>query len=377
MRRLDVPELPDANNGQNRFVAEQLAPPPSAPPVAVKKDFFDAKKENPVVPVIAPIAGAQVAAATTPPVEAKKEFFAAREEQSAPMGATVDENAPNARTRTIILPTAQSINYDTYYGDEPAFTPKEANQIAISDAWASGGTAMDVQGAVTFAFGLQQPSIVCAVFQVTDIELQAGEVVQSVIVGDSLRWGIDAMISAGTTPHIVVKPVDSGLTTSMVVATDRRTYHFALKSSRRNYMSRVLFTYPQEAAAKFEQQRKDAEAKAQAERERATIPETNEYLGDLNFNYRVSGNTPWKPTRVYNDGTKTIIEMPRLMKSTESPALLVKQGGEETLVNYRVQGDRYVVDAVFKEAILIAGHGRKQQKVTLTYLDYGKKGGRQ
>ena len=65
--------------------------------------------------------------------------------------------------------------------------------------------------------------------------------------------------------------------------------------------------------------------------------------------------------------------MPLAMAQTEAPALLVvrKDGGlfrddETAMVNYRVQGDRYIVDTVFDKAILIAGAGRTQDKVTIT-----------
>jgi type IV secretory pathway VirB9-like protein len=56
---------------------------------------------------------------------------------------------------------------------------------------------------------------------------------------------------------------------------------------------------------------------------------TGEYLGDLSFDYDVSGSASWKPVRVYNDGRKTIIEMPGTMEQTEAPTLLVvrKEGG--------------------------------------------------
>jgi type IV secretion system protein VirB9 len=34
-------------------------------------------------------------------------------------------------------------------------------------------------------------------------------------------------------------------------------------------------------------------------------------------------------------------------------------------VNYRVQGDRYIVDSIFNRAILIAGVGGDQDSVTI------------
>ena len=39
---------------------------------------------------------------------------------------------------------------------------------------------------------------------------------------------------------------------------------------------------------------------------------------------------------------------------------------DTVMVNYRVQGDRYIVDAVFDKAVLVAGVGRGQDRVTIT-----------
>lgn len=36
------------------------------------------------------------------------------------------------------------------------------------------------------------------------------------------------------------------------------------------------------------------------------------------------------------------------------------------MVNYRLQGDRYIVDALFDKAMLIAGVGSRQRRVTIT-----------
>ncbi|PTQ91935.1 P-type conjugative transfer protein TrbG, partial [Nitrosomonas nitrosa] len=108
-------------------------------------------------------------------------------------------------------------------------------------------------------------------------------------------------------------------------------------------------------------------------RQSRVIPETGEYLGNLDFAYLVSGNAVWKPVRVYNDGQKTIIQMPRIMAQTEAPTLLLlnKKGGlfrkdDTVMVNYRLQGDRYIVDALFDKAILVAGAGNNQSRVTVT-----------
>ena len=106
--------------------------------------------------------------------------------------------------------------------------------------------------------------------------------------------------------HLIIKPLDVGLETSLFVTTNRRSYHLRLRSHRTQYMPQVSFTYPEDAMAKWENMR----SREVKERQEKTIPGTGEYLGDLNFDYEVSGSAPWKPVRVFNDGNKTIIQMP-------------------------------------------------------------------
>ena len=61
------------------------------------------------------------------------------------------------------------------------------------------------------------------------------------------------------------------------------------------------------------------------------------------------------------------------MAQTDAPTLMVvtKDGGafgddEAAIVNYRLQGSRFVVDSIFDKAILISGVGDRQDRVTIT-----------
>ena len=127
-------------------------------------------------------------------------------------------------------------------------------------------------------------------------------------------------------------------------------------------MPKISFIYPDAVEQRF----LALKERQKEEKEKNTIPETQEYLGNLDFDYRISGSAPWKPVRVYNDGTKTIIQMPPKMRQTEAPSLLVMNNDGEALVNYRLQGDRFIVDQLFEKAMLIAGVGSKQTKITIT-----------
>lgn len=258
----------------------------------------------------------------------------------------------------------------------PKLTPQERDAIEIVQKWQNGAATgikpvAGPEGSVRFIYGAQQINIVCAVLQVCDVELQAGEQVNNLNAGDP-RFTIDPAVSgAGATEvqHLILKPLDVGLQTTLTVTTNRRTYHLNLRSHRTEFMPWVSFIYPEEALAKWDAIRA-REVKAKQEQ---TIPQTREYLGDLHFRYDLAGSAPWKPVRVYNDGVKTVIQMPAAMAQTEAPTLLVvrKEGGlfsddDTIMVNYRVQDERYIVDTVFDKAILIAGVGRGQDRVTIT-----------
>ena len=282
----------------------------------------------------------------------------------------------------------------TYFNpNNPPLTQQQREALAISQDWLDrSATGMapvaGAEGAVVFLFGATEPSIVCAVLQICDVQLQPGEQVNSINVGDSARWLIEPAVSStgpNETQHLIIKPMDVGLSTSLVVTTDRRTYHMRLISHRTQFMPRIAFQYPDDVNAKW------AALKAHNEtvRNESTIAVPGgaggggyapggagrpaaEYLSNLNFNYSLRGKARWKPVRVFNDGVKTIIEMPEAMKQTEAPSLLVVRAGgnvkntkDASLVNYRVQGDRYIVDQVFDEAVLLAGVGKRQDRVTI------------
>lgn len=260
--------------------------------------------------------------------------------------------------------------------ENPRLTDQEKAGLDISRKWVASTSASvkpvpGPDGTIRFLFGQSQPSIVCAVLQVCDVELQPGEQVSSVNLGDAVRWLVEPALSGGgddAIQHLVIKPLDVGLETSLMVTTNRRTYHLRLRSHRTEYMPRVAFSYPESAASKWDTVKKRAAAQ-QARKGSAT---RSEYLGNLDFGYRVSGNAPFKPARVYNDGVKTIIEMPPTFSQGEAPTLLViRESGsvfkknDEVMVNYRVQEGRYIVDTLFDRAVLVAGVGIGQRKVTI------------
>ena len=195
-----------------------------------------------------------------------------------------------------------------------------------------------------------------AVNQVTDIALEAGEKLVSVSAGDTVRWIVgDTTSGEGKTAqvHILVKPIAADLTTNLVITTDRRTYHLELNATEKTYMASVSWTYPPADLIALKREIDPAWT--------ATV-DAGPDLAALKFRYRIEGDAPWKPQRVFDDGIKVYIQFPSGLKQGEAPPLFVIGGdGKPALVNYRVKGTTYIVDRLFAAAEL--RHGTAPQQV--------------
>lgn len=199
--------------------------------------------------------------------------------------------------------------------------------------------------------------VITAPERVTDIALQPGETLVAVASGDTVRWVIgDTTSGSGTEKrtHILVKPFSAGLSTNLVITTDRRSYHVALTSGMTTAMAALSWTYPQDALIALK--------RAAAATEAAAPVAAGIEVERLHFNYAVSGDRPaWRPFRAFDDGRQTFIEFPATLAVGEAPPIFLVDGkGEAQLVNYRVKGRFYVVDRIFDVAELRLGTKHQQ-----------------
>jgi type IV secretion system protein TrbG len=183
------------------------------------------------------------------------------------------------------------------------------------------------------------------------ILLEEGETLKTTAAGDTARWMVEAVPAAGGRDGrtlVMVKPTRAGIRTNIVLVTDRRTYlveAIALANANgraQTYSAQIAWRYPAGAAAS------------------ASSPRVA--LGSLNFRYRIEttrGRKPaWAPERVFDDGARTFIEFPIELPTTEAPPLFIIGAEGAELVNYRVEGNRYIVDRLFDEAELRLGDRR-------------------
>ncbi|WP_354463085.1 P-type conjugative transfer protein TrbG [Mesorhizobium shangrilense] len=205
--------------------------------------------------------------------------------------------------------------------------------------------------------------------QVTDIALQPSEQLVGsgpVAAGDTVRWIIgDTQSGAGDRlqVHILVKPTRPDLQTNLVINSDRRTYHLELRSTESTYMASVSWQYPLDQLIALRRQNAQA---SEAQPVASGID-----IQKLNFRYRIEGDAaPWKPLRVFDDGSKVYIEFPSGIGQGEMPPLFVigPSGGSE-LVNYRARQNYYVVDRLFAAAELRLGDKTSGKRVRIVRTD--------
>jgi P-type conjugative transfer protein TrbG len=236
-------------------------------------------------------------------------------------------------------------------------------------------------GKVVYIYGQGMPVLVCAPLRVCAIELQSGEHLQSQPqIGDSRRWEITPILSGSgldETPILIVKPIEAGLETDLIVPTDKRTYVVRLVSDPTRFVSRLAFQYPDEDRAKWaafearqDEARRNAEAIAEERREKdrkdGVVPMASNAVDQLYLDYKLSGDEHLRPDHVFDDGQHTYLIYPNDGRFRELPTLLLMVNGKTELVNFRVDGSRYIVDRLFDKAILVVGVGKRQTRVTIT-----------
>ena len=195
--------------------------------------------------------------------------------------------------------------------------------------------------------------------QVTDIALQPGEELMSVSAGDTVRWVLGDTVSGlgdQAQVHILVKPIQAGLKTNLIITTSRRAYHLELHAFKETYMAAVSWRYSDQPLVRKRAVSSDVLSAG-------TPVVQGLQLGRLKFRYEISGDEPhWRPTRVFDDTRKVYIQFPTRLDQGEAPPLfVVSRDGKSQLVNYRMRDNYYVVDRLFSMAELRLGE--KQQDV--------------
>lgn len=290
---------------------------------------------------------------------------------------------------------------------------KTLSKLDLLDAKQVAGAAYKA-GLVTFAYGSGIPTVVCALLELTDLAFEKGESILSVQLGDSVRWNIESAISGSandSVEHLIVKPLEAGLKTSMLITTDRRTYHIRLKSTEADFMPAVVFSYPNSLKLPSKKHYGDDSylqytSNYDSNEDHNDYSETNSSLKNYssvqnvsyegnsrpalnvgaayndstqrrNYNYSVDGDSKIIPQNVYDDGKRTFIVMNNPINSSYLPVLqeissesFLFFGEDKTnTINFTYFDNTFVVDGIYSHLRLISKNGEEKQSADVVRLE--------
>lgn len=238
-----------------------------------------------------------------------------------------------------------------------------ANPI-VSDSYGSEGFVQDAYDAaskgveVTFPYFPQQVfKIYTQLGFITDIRLEPGETLKYVGGGDTARWRIDNAKTGSfgnAVEHIFLKPLQNGISTNIVINTDRRSYQLIVEAGSA-YNPMVSWIYPKSDTQIYDEQ------------------QTKSYSSidpsQIKFGYKISDtHYKWSPVNVFRSEYKTYFKMKSDIKDTELPAVFVVDDDNKLLlVSYRFVDGYFIVDRVVDQAVFVLGG--KKVKVKYRYED--------
>lgn len=175
------------------------------------------------------------------------------------------------------------------------------------------------------------------------IEFEAGEVIQTVSVGDSVAWLINP---SGN--RLFLKPIEQNALTNMTVLTDKRSYLFELHAEEtkdirdKNLVFSYRFIYPQSDVSALDFSAMEP------------LPDLEKDASKYNFNYSIRGSNVIEPIRIFDDGKFTYFEFRD--KNAEIPAFfLIDVAGNEELINFRKRENYIIVERVTSRFTLRRG----------------------
>lgn len=265
----------------------------------------------------------------------------------------------------------------------------ERRAVASSSTWFGrvSPPAMQADGRLHFNGSTGEPFVVCSPLHVCDIALPPGEIVNPPLENGDPRWMVNPGISGAgfaRVTHLFVKPTDAGLSSNLIVATNKRVISIRLSSQTGNYMPLVAIdeepTVTQAGAWGAYQSAVGGGGGGFGAGE--TPCDQAPSIPPSSFKIE-RDNVLWRPVQAYAvstpNGPKTCIQFPASIGSADLPAVLLIgpdggffdrlfNGPSEQIVNYRYVKGRFELDRLIDQAVLVSGVGRSQERVRVTRL---------
>jgi len=263
----------------------------------------------------------------------------------------VDDEEVEVNTNVIIMKDEVFVPIDSQ-----THKPMSASQVVQRSMQEAMVTPQNFIGGTQFYDynEYKQYPVVCKMLSLTVIQLENGEVPIGVpYLSDTLRWELTGdvwrTVDGLSVQLVMLKPLEPGLTTNMILVTNQRIYQFVLTSTRDSYMPMVKFRYP------LAQNRFITAETLRKETEHTSHDDKEGYF--LSYNYKiVSGwflsgwfKPEWQPTEAWDDGHKTYVRLPRGVLQREYPVIFEKAN---YIVNYRVNENIIIMDKLITNVTL-------------------------
>ena len=268
------------------------------------------------------------------------------------IGDTSADPAPRPRSRQAPVSGSTSPTATTENGRSAiAAANRTARAASSAERFVGGVQVFDWEDGRVY-------EVWTAPLRVTALTLAPGETVTAKAAGDTVRWQIgESQSGAGglARTHVLIKPLQAGLETNLILTTSHRVYFLTLRSGAAEAFNAAIawdygLTFVGSGATPLSGLPPVEVA--------AVTPQ-----GPLDARYRISsrGRAPrWAPTAVFNDGVRTFITLSAQADRNEAPALFVRGPDGLQLVNYRQADGLLIVDRVFDEAELRLGDRRPE-----------------
>lgn len=310
-----------------------------------------------------PVVGSPEPAAVVDPVSARDEDIPPSP-IALPAGAGTSPTAQGPRAYLAEITTDRAPSRPRRVSDrDRAAEPTGRSAIAAANRSARAASSEDafVGGVRVFAWSEGRVyEVWTAPLRVTALTLAPGETVSAKAAGDTVRWQIgESQSGAGPSlrTHVLIKPLQTGLETNLVITTNQRVYLLTLHSGAPDGFNAAVAWDDGSAGPSALDPSTAVDALPPVDVS-AVTPQ-----GPLDARYRIEpkGRAPrWTPTAVLNDGVRTFITLSPDAAIDEAPALFVRAAEALQLVNYRQADGVLIVDRVFDEAELRLGDRRPQ-----------------
>lgn len=194
---------------------------------------------------------------------------------------------------------------------------------------------------------------------VTDIVLSPGEKVEALALGNTVEWKV-----AKTAGNIFIKPIVPNAYTSGTLVTNKRIYELSLRSSPLNGAWYQRVSWRNQKIMIFNNNNYNNRSNEDIQERNHSLDSIQTNLSDnsgnvpvneiskIHFGYKISGNAPFKPAEVFNNGTFTWIKLPS--STSIVPVFFIDRDGTYNISNYSINGNYLVVHQLFKKGILVA-----------------------